>query len=150
MRKCELSAVICHIGDAEHGHYIALVRGDDDRWFCCDDELVTPFELANLGPMAFGLSDSEPQDIEDVRTGYLLFDRQAGGRQTPPPLPEDLRIEIDRANERIWPSVFFFSGQFLDFAKALVHQFPRPRSSRSPCSSASPSSAKPPRENGQN
>jgi hypothetical protein len=122
-----LSAVICHIGDAESGHYIALVSGDDDQWFCCDDEIVAPFDVANLAAFTFGLPEAEPQDVEDVRTAYLLFYSRVRESSPAVVIADDLGLEIDRRNEWTCPNTYFFSGQFVKFARDAILRFASPQ-----------------------
>jgi hypothetical protein len=68
----------------------------------CDDESVTTFDIANLGPFAFGLAAADALDIKDAPTGYLLLYSQVMGapKQT-------------RHSECIWLNIFFFSGRFV-------------------------------------
>jgi hypothetical protein len=109
--------VISHIGETDSGHYIALVHGDLGQWFCCDDEVIS-----RSISRAFGCADGMAQDGEDVRTGYLLFYTQAG---RPEPgavsIAEDLRRDIDRENEQLWPDSFLFSSQLLSLAPNLAN-----------------------------
>merc|ERR1739845_158154 len=37
-----LYAVVNHIGGMGSGHYTAYVRGDGERWLCCNDSQVYP------------------------------------------------------------------------------------------------------------
>jgi hypothetical protein len=117
-KEYELSAVICHIGDAESGHYTAIYK-DDDKWHCCDDESVTPFDIGSLAAQEFGISEGDSELAEEVRTAYLLFYRQNDSSKEKAGMPDDLRMKIDRMNELKSPCTFFFSLEFLNFSFEL-------------------------------
>jgi ubiquitin C-terminal hydrolase len=115
-----LSAVICHIGDADSGHYIAIVKGDNDQWFYCDDDNISPFDIGTLPDCAFGIQDRDYEVANEARTAYLLFYRQEEGQGLPVQIPDDLKNDIDKMNATRWPSTFFFSSEFLVLAHELI------------------------------
>lgn len=119
-----LSAVVVHEGDPESGHYYAIVDGDNGEWYLCDDFNITPFDIGELSKV-FGVSEEMNFDREkEIATGYLLFYRQSEQPKTQPVLPEDLEDRINKENEASWPSTFFFSHEFVDFAMNLITKFP--------------------------
>ena len=45
-----LRGFVCHMGTLVSGHYFACVRyRDTDKWFCCNDQTITPVDSDMLG-----------------------------------------------------------------------------------------------------
>ncbi|OHT06506.1 hypothetical protein TRFO_25460 [Tritrichomonas foetus] len=122
--KYQLSAVIVHEGDVESGHYFAIVNGDDGEWYICDDIDIQSFDVSNIPAWSFGNSKNEPKEINTICTAYLLFYRRVDIQVIEPKVPADLEERINKYNETTWPSTFFYSKQFLEFARNLTSSFP--------------------------
>ena len=43
-----LFAVVNHVGDVDSGHYFSFVRQHKNRWFKCDDHLVTKASIQEV------------------------------------------------------------------------------------------------------
>lgn len=66
----DIVAVACHTGCLEGGHYYALIRESDDKWFIADDDVVRP-----LDPMGLGAADSSHF--------YVIFYQRRRGLRPP-------------------------------------------------------------------
>lgn len=120
----ELSAILVHKGDIESGHYFAIVNGDNGDWYSCDDNDIKKFDIANIPNSSFGKINDTIND-DQILTAYLLFYRRVDIEVFEPHLDPEFEEKINRFNETTWPSTFFYSHQFLDFAKNLTnHSYP--------------------------
>ena len=43
-----LTGIICHIGNAESGHYISYTKIGKDKWVEFNDSLVSTFSPSNI------------------------------------------------------------------------------------------------------
>lgn len=121
-QKYQLSGVVVHEGEAERGHYTAIVRSESGNdWYFCNDHDIVNFDPANLGPWCFGAS--EPKLGETVWTGYLLFYKKIGLEEVlKPQINPDLEVFIDEYNDTYWPAQCLYSHQFISYAEDLILQ----------------------------
>lgn len=57
-KSLRLIGVVCHIGTMTSGHYTSYVRGSNDRWYRCNDSIIT---------------EAQPLDVVNNPNAYLLF-----------------------------------------------------------------------------
>ncbi|OHT12908.1 Clan CA, family C19, ubiquitin hydrolase-like cysteine peptidase [Tritrichomonas foetus] len=125
-QKCDcaytLAGVVIHQGNADQGHYFAIVLGDDNEWYFCNDRKIEYFDINDLATFAYGISDGN-QSPEEIYTGYLLFYKKVGLPKISVECPQDLEEEIDAENARNWSSVIFYSHEFVDYAKRMIMEY---------------------------
>lgn len=125
-----LTGVVIHRGTADQGHYHAIVVGEDNEWYSCDDETIAYFDINRLDEYAFGKQNesNELQTPEDVDTGYLLFYKKVVDGTVHSPifdtsdchLPSELEQTINTDNTVHWPSIIFYSEDFVNYAKSMI------------------------------
>ena len=52
--KYKLSGIVCHIGNAESGHYISYIKQNNDKWVEFNDGLVMSFNSTSIETECFG------------------------------------------------------------------------------------------------
>lgn len=129
-QKCDsdytLSGVVIHQGTAEQGHYNAIVLGDDNEWYFCNDKEIQYFDISDLATFSYGKlsSPEDSQNPDEISTGYILFYKKIGLEKEDQSnvcvLPSDLEEEIDSENAKNWPSIIFYSGKFVDYARRMA------------------------------
>jgi ubiquitin carboxyl-terminal hydrolase 34 len=50
----ELSGIVCHIGNAENGHYISYIKNPEGKWLEFNDSFVNTFNPTNIEAECFG------------------------------------------------------------------------------------------------
>lgn len=120
-----LNAVIVHQGNAERGHYLAIVKGQSGDWYVCNDQSVEYFEITEIKDWAYGVSDDRVTSIDRIWTGYLLFYKKKTLKTEPVHLPDDLETKLNTQNQVAWPSTIFYSKEFVGFVQDLVMMNPR-------------------------
>lgn len=118
-----LTAVILHTGTTDNGHYTAIVEGDDGEWYICDDESVNYFSQAQIPSWSFGGIENIDEKGR-IMTAYLLLYRRCDVKPVYPSVPKDLEPTIDEQNANTWPSIIFYSPQFIDFVRKLLKENP--------------------------
>ena len=115
-----LAGVVVHQGTADQGHYMTVVKGDDEEWYLCNDQTIEYFDVDQLDNWAFGISDETSGISEEVITGYLLFYKRTDLVTVKTKIPEDLEAELNKQNEIAWSSTIFYSPLFVQYAKNLM------------------------------
>jgi ubiquitin C-terminal hydrolase len=49
-----LIGIICHIGNAESGHYISYIKIEENKWLEFNDSIVMTFNQNNIESECFG------------------------------------------------------------------------------------------------
>jgi ubiquitin C-terminal hydrolase len=44
----QLAGIICHIGNAESGHYISYIKIDENKWVEFNDSIAASFSEVNI------------------------------------------------------------------------------------------------------
>ena len=80
-----LVGIICHIGNADAGHYISYIKVDENKWLEFNDSIVSNFKPANIETECFGGNLSAYDDEfdwdkrENSKSAYILvYDRKGG------------------------------------------------------------------------
>ncbi|EAX98678.1 Clan CA, family C19, ubiquitin hydrolase-like cysteine peptidase [Trichomonas vaginalis G3] len=117
--KYQLTGVIVHEGEADSGHYMAIVRNETGNdWYFCNDQDIVNFDPANLGPWCFG---GEPKPGDSVWTGYLLFYKKIGMQEVfMPEVNPDLQLIVDEYNDSYWPAQCLYSFQYIKYVEELI------------------------------
>lgn len=117
-----LKSIIFHEGEVESGHYISVVRTNDNKWLKINDDLLEFTDAINI-KSSFN-HNNRSNVKENVSTPYILFYQ---------------REDIDNVNERIscylerkilaynyknWPQRVTQSYEFVDFAKYMFKNHP--------------------------
>lgn len=117
----DLVGVVVHFGNCENGHYYSYIRkrpdpsdGDSPVWLNFNDELVDPFDPAEIPQKAFGgLTDNSYTRQYKMYSAYMLFyqrrtaiatdqQRWTVSSQAQPPkvaIPQPIKNDIDLQNE---------------------------------------------------
>jgi ubiquitin carboxyl-terminal hydrolase 34 len=79
----ELTGIICHIGNAEQGHYISYIKNEAGKWFEFNDSLINSFNAANIEAECFGGTFSYDDEYdwekkENSKSAYLLIYQRVG------------------------------------------------------------------------
>ena len=76
----ELVGINVHIGDANMGHYVSIIRDSNGRWIMFNDSIVEEFDKEKIGEFCFGRNKEEDneEDIdffmsEPEKSAYILF-----------------------------------------------------------------------------
>lgn len=74
----ELTGIICHIGNAEMGHYISYIKNEEGKWLQFNDSLVNTFSAANIEAECFGGSFTYDDEYdwekrENSKSAYVLI-----------------------------------------------------------------------------
>jgi hypothetical protein len=78
----DLTGIICHIGNAEMGHYISYIKNEDNKWFEFNDSLVNTFNPTNIETECYGGSFTYDDDYdwdkrENSKSAYILIYRRS-------------------------------------------------------------------------
>ena len=76
----ELTGIICHIGNAEQGHYISYIKNNDGKWFQYNDSMINTFNPNNIESQCFGGSFTYDDEYdwekrENSKSAYILMYR---------------------------------------------------------------------------
>ena len=69
----KLKGVNIHSGNVEGGHYISIIKIDNDKWYQFNDSRVSEFDIKNLGKECFGGKKEEDNNEDKKNSAYLLF-----------------------------------------------------------------------------
>ena len=74
----ELTGIICHIGNAEHGHYMSYIKNSDGKWFEMNDSIINTFNPSNIESECFGGSFTYDDEYdwekrENSKSAYVLI-----------------------------------------------------------------------------
>ena len=74
----DLTGIICHIGNAEMGHYLSYIKNDEGKWFEFNDSLINTFNAMNIEAECFGGSFTYDDEYdwekrENSKSAYLLI-----------------------------------------------------------------------------
>lgn len=73
-RLYELYSVVVHIGGGPyHGHYVSIIKTQDQGWLLFDDELVEPVSKEYVQQFFGGEPVPGVQDAKQLATAYVLF-----------------------------------------------------------------------------
>jgi ubiquitin C-terminal hydrolase len=50
----DLTGIVCHIGNAEMGHYISYIKNEEGKWHEYNDSLINTFNSTNIEAECFG------------------------------------------------------------------------------------------------
>ncbi len=50
----QLAGIVCHIGNAESGHYLSYIKIEENKWVEFNDSIVTSFSQSNIETECFG------------------------------------------------------------------------------------------------
>lgn len=80
-----LSGIICHIGNAESGHYISYIKIGENRWVEFNDSIVTSFSESSIESECFGgvvnsyMDEFEwDRSSETSKSAYILLYEKQG------------------------------------------------------------------------
>ena len=78
-----LKGVVLHLGNADSGHYISLIKDDEKKWFEFNDSKVMEFDVKRMPDEAFGgkveaskefsVLDSKHELFYKTKNAYLLI-----------------------------------------------------------------------------
>ena len=74
--KCNfiLKGIVVHQGEGGYGHYIAIIKdNDNDIWKCYDDKNVKIIDLVDIQNICYGQKLSESNNVENIKNAYILF-----------------------------------------------------------------------------
>lgn len=106
-----LSAIIVHVGQAETGHYYALIK-EGNEWVCCNDTTISTIDISQIPQYAFGVSSSNSGYIP---TGYMLFYTQSNEENIISNIPETLIRYVNSEQKKYWPNYIFNNKQTIGF-----------------------------------
>ena len=69
----KLKGVNIHKGNVEGGHYVSIIKVDENKWYQFDDAKVQEFDIENLGKECFGGKKEEDNKGDKKNSAYLLF-----------------------------------------------------------------------------
>ena len=92
----ELKGVNIHKGNADAGHYISIIKLNNDKWYQFDDSRVNEFDLKNFEEKCFGGISPETKE-ERKENAYLLFYELSKKKPLKISIKEN---EIDKENNK--------------------------------------------------
>ena len=68
--KYKLRGINIHMGSVEGGHFISLIKTEENKWYIFDDSSVKEYDINNLSKELYGSNDEKEQNGS---TAFILF-----------------------------------------------------------------------------
>jgi hypothetical protein len=81
---------------------------------------VTVFDIAQIRPWAFGISNEQSGVVDDVWTAYLLFYRRSDLAVPEMAVPDEMQARLNRETQVAWPAFVFYSQPFLKLTRNII------------------------------